>query len=192
MLVRLTHCTLVRMASPSTSSRVKSKHKLCPNEKGFCMQGEEPACALPPLAHLPDTHLQKYSLQTSIYNLMLHQTHGIDAGKRMYLLRMHTDRKGKHPGQPEYELVPCLDLRTEARDVLRFEAERLRRESRPSLLHRPQWPPQQLPWTQGMPPHPRPRQQSTRGRVAVHLRVRSGMRGRVSGSSGPAGAGRSR
>ena len=43
----------------------------------------------------------------------------------MYLLRMHTDRKGKHPGQPEYELVPCLDLRTEARDVLRFEAERL-------------------------------------------------------------------
>ena len=89
------------------------------------MQGEEPACALPPLAHLPDTHLQKYSLQTSIYNLMLHQTHGIDAGKRMYLLRMHTDRKGNHPGQPEYELVPCLGLRTEARDVLRFEAERL-------------------------------------------------------------------
>ena len=98
--------------------RVKSKHKLCPKEKGFCCQGEEPACALPPIAHLPDTHLQKYSLQTSIYNLMLHQTHGIDAGKNMYLLRMHTDRvelirkqnaKRKSGATlPEYELVQWL------------------------------------------------------------------------------------
>ena len=111
--------------------RVKSKHKLCPKEKGFCCQGDEPACALPPIAHLPDTHLQKYSLQTSIYNLMLHQTHGIDAGKRMHLLRMHTDRKGKHGGKPEYEFVPCLDLRSEARKVLRLEEERL--AARPPL-----------------------------------------------------------
>ena len=66
--------------------RVKSNHKLCAKEKGFCVRGEEPACALPPLAHLPDTHLQKYSLQTSIYNLMLKQTHGKDAGKRMYII----------------------------------------------------------------------------------------------------------
>ena len=52
---------------------------------------------------------------------MLEQTHGIDAGKNMYLLRMHTDRKGKHPGKPEYELVPCLDLRKEARVLLNAE-----------------------------------------------------------------------
>ena len=36
----------------------------------------------------------------------------------MYILRMHTDR-------PEYEFVPCLDLRKEARKVLRLEEERL-------------------------------------------------------------------
>eukprot|EP00966_Prymnesium_polylepis_P007521 172632-Prymnesium_polylepis.1 len=112
--------------------RVKSKHKLCPKETGFCCRGEEPACALPPIAHLPDTHLQKYSLQASIYNLMLHQTHGKDAGTRMYLLRMHTDRKGKHPGKPEYELVPCLDLRPEAREVLRLEEERLAAQPPPA------------------------------------------------------------
>ena len=49
---------------------------------------------------------------------MLKQTHGTDAGKRMYILRMHTDRRGKHGGKPEYELVQCLDLRSEAREVL--------------------------------------------------------------------------
>lgn len=74
------------------------------------LAGHSPSEVLP-----PNLHLQPY----------VHQTHGIDAGKRMYLLRMHTDRKGKHPGQPEYELVPCLDLRTEARDVLKLEEERL-------------------------------------------------------------------
>ena len=67
----------------------------------------------------------KYSLQTSIYNLMLQQTHGIDVGKRMYILRMHTDRKGKYPGKPEYELVQCRDLRSEACELLRLEEERL-------------------------------------------------------------------
>ena len=42
--------------------RVKSKHKLDPNEGGFCLPGEQPACALPPMAHLLDTYLyfQKY------------------------------------------------------------------------------------------------------------------------------------
>ena len=152
--------------------RVKSKHKLDPNEKGFCLPGEDPACALPPLAHLPDTHLQKYSLQTSIYNLMLHQTHGIDAGKNMYLLRMHTDRvelikkrnaklKRGAPPLPEYELVPCLDLRAEARDVLRLEEERLAAKPPPP----PPAAPAGAPTAAGESPPPQ-------GAAAVHKRPR--------------------
>ena len=70
--------------------------------------------------------------RTSIYNLiLLKQTHGKDAGKNMYILRMHTDRKGKYPGKPEYELVPCLDLRSEARSLLRLEEERLAAKAPP-------------------------------------------------------------
>ena len=90
---------------PSTSSASRASTSSTQRRRTSACQGEEPACALPPIAHLPGTHFQKYSLQTSIYNVELHQTHGIDAGERMYLLRMHTDRKGKHRGGPEYELV---------------------------------------------------------------------------------------
>lgn len=70
------------------------------------------------MADLPDTYFQKYSLQTSIYNLMLHDTHGIDAEDRMYILRMHEDRD-------KYELVQCADLRSKARKALKSEHERL-------------------------------------------------------------------
>lgn len=98
--------------------RVAKHHKLCPKDKGFAVRGEEPPVGAGPMAHLPDTHFQKYSLQTSIYNLMLQNTHGIDVGDRMYLLRMHADR-------PEFEQVQCRDLRAEARKALESEAERL-------------------------------------------------------------------
>ena len=73
--------------------RVASNHKLDPNEKGFTPgRGLPPACGLGQLAHLADTYYQKHSLQTSVYNLMLHATHGIDVNNRIYLLRMHADR----------------------------------------------------------------------------------------------------
>jgi hypothetical protein len=54
----------------------------------------------------------------SQYNLMLHDTHGVDVGDRMYLLRMHADRDA-------FELVQCRDLRAEAREALRAEPRRL-------------------------------------------------------------------
>ena len=84
------------------------------DERGF-----KGACGKAPVAeHLPDTHFTKYSLQTSIYNLMLAATHGIDVEERMYLVRMQADRD-------TYELVKCADLRHEARTVLREEHRRL-------------------------------------------------------------------
>lgn len=98
--------------------RVAKHHKLCPKDKGFAVRGEAPPVGVGPMAHLPDTHFQKYSLQTSIYNLMLQNTHGIDVGDRMYLLRMHADRS-------EFERVQCRDLRAEARKALESEAVRL-------------------------------------------------------------------
>ena len=55
---------------------------------------------------------------------MLHDTHGIDVGKNMYLCRMHEDRD-------EFELVLCADLRTEAREALRSEQERLEAQGPP-------------------------------------------------------------
>lgn len=94
--------------------RVASKHALDPKEMGF--RGE---CGVPPVAgHIPKTHYQSYSLQTSIYNVMLCHSHGIDVEDRMYLLRMHDDRD-------TYELVKCSDLREEARQALSHEHRRL-------------------------------------------------------------------
>ena len=64
---------------------------------------------------IPDTPHYHYSLQTSIYSLMLRESHGIDAKDNMYLVRMHADC-------PQgYELVKCTDLRTLAEQVLMKE-----------------------------------------------------------------------
>ena len=100
--------------------RVAKDKKLCPKDKGWALRGEDPLCGLGPMAHLPDTHYQKYSLQTSIYNRSCCMTHtcGIDVGEHMYLLCMHEDRA-------KYELVQCRDLRSEAREALKSEQERL-------------------------------------------------------------------
>ena len=106
--------------------RVAKNHKLCPKEKGFTPgRGTPPACGLGPMAHLPDTHFQKYSLQTSIYNLMLKDLHGIDVGDRMYLLRVHSDRSA-------FEQVQCRDLRSEALTALNSERERLAAQPQPA------------------------------------------------------------
>lgn len=89
--------------------RVESKNILDP-KKPATKRGFKGACGLPPIDHVPDTHYQHYSLQTSIYNLMLKQTCGrdYDVGDRMYLVRMHADR-----AEPEHVL--CADLRAEAK-----------------------------------------------------------------------------
>jgi hypothetical protein len=103
--------------------RTKKEKRLNANDKGWAPRGEPPPCGLGPMAHLPDTPFQHYSLQASIYALMLAQTHGIDVGDRMFVLRMHADRA-------EHQRVQCRNLRTEARAALESEAHRLRFERR--------------------------------------------------------------
>jgi hypothetical protein len=100
--------------------RVAKHHKLDPKEKGFTPDRATipPRTGLGALSHLPDTHFQKYSLQTSVYNLMLLDTHNIDVADRMYLLRCHSDRAA-------YELVKCGDLRAEAKKILEIESQQL-------------------------------------------------------------------
>ena len=94
--------------------RVDPKHKLAPAARGFKgLRGKGVA------AHLHDAHYWRYSLQTSAYNVMLRASHGLDAGDRMYLLRMHKKL-------PTYELVQCADLRAEAAAMLERELARLR------------------------------------------------------------------
>lgn len=58
-------------------------------------------------ADIAVTDHNKYSFQTSMYAVMLKQSHDIDVGDRLYLVRMHSDR-------PEYELIRCTDFRAQA------------------------------------------------------------------------------
>ena len=58
-------------------------------------------------------------------DLMLRDTHGIDVGDRMYLLRMHSDRA-------QHERVVCCDLRAEAKLLLDAEAARLAAAPQPT------------------------------------------------------------
>jgi len=132
--------------------RVAKNHKLNVKELGFrASRDAEPACGLGELAHLPDTHFQRYSLQTSIYNLMLLNLHGIDVGDRMYLLRMHADRAA-------YELVQCRDLRPEARVALQSEQDRLAAAPPPAA-------PQGSPSSGGALSEQRPRGRPPAGKV---------------------------
>jgi len=93
--------------------RVSKKHALTVDDEGF--RGKT---GIGPAALLPDTNFIHYSLQTSAYNVMLRQTHKIDCGTRMFLLRMHADREN-------YQLVQCVDLRSQAMDMLGNERLRL-------------------------------------------------------------------
>ena len=86
--------------------RVASKHALDPRELGFGGR-----TGIGSVAHVPDTQYQRYSLQQSLYCVMLKQTHGLDVEDRMYLLRMHADRDS-------YQIVQCRDLRREAEVLL--------------------------------------------------------------------------
>lgn len=64
---------------------------------------------------IPDTQHYHYSLQTSVYSLMLRESYGIDAEDNLYLVRMHADRS------QGYELVKCTDLRPLAYQLLSQE-----------------------------------------------------------------------
>ena len=109
--------------------RVESKKILDPS-KAATKRGFKGACGLAPIEHVPDTEYQHYSLQTSIYNLMLRDTHGIDVGDRMYLLRMHADRA-------QHERVVCRDLRAEAKLLLEAEHQRLAAAPQPTAAAAP-------------------------------------------------------
>ena len=97
--------------------RVRAKYQIDPKHR-YSMRGYEGAMGRGPVKCLPDTRFHKYSLQAAMYNVMLLQSRGIDAGARMYLLRMHRDRCA-------FELVQCADLRKEAGVVLAEEYARL-------------------------------------------------------------------
>lgn len=71
-----------------------------------------------PVGHVPDTAFHRYSLQASLYAVMLLQTHHLLCNGGLYLLRMHTDAAS-------YEMVQCEDLTTEAVAMLQAENERL-------------------------------------------------------------------
>ena len=71
-----------------------------------------------PVSHVPDTAFYKYSLQQSMYELMLEQTHGLRCEGGLYLLRMHAEIE-------TYEMVQCADMKAEAKALLDHEHARL-------------------------------------------------------------------
>ena len=93
--------------------RVKSKHELTADEQPFADRYGFGECSA-----IPDTHFHKYSLQCSIYAIMLMHSHGFDVGDRLYLVRMHEDRHS-------YQVVHCHDWRSVARSLLQAEHTRL-------------------------------------------------------------------
>ena len=62
----------------------RSEHKL-----GGAQRGHWGARGKGVASDLADTPFHRYSLQLACYALMLMQSQGIDAGDRLYLLRMH-------------------------------------------------------------------------------------------------------
>ena len=57
--------------------RVSSKRKLTADEPSF-----QDRCGFGDCKDIPDTHFHKYSLQCSIYAIMLVHSHGLDVGDR--------------------------------------------------------------------------------------------------------------
>lgn len=93
--------------------RVSNKHELTAWEQPFAGRQGVGECA-----EIPDTHFHKYSLQCSIYGIMLGHSRGIGVGNRMYLVRVHEDRE-------TYQVVECCDWRPVAQSLLQAEHERL-------------------------------------------------------------------
>lgn len=97
--------------------RVKPKYGLTRYEKAFRNETGH----APEVNHLPRTKFFEYSMQQSLYSVMMKQTFGWDAGDRLYLLRMHEELG-------TYQLVKCADLRAEGTKLLEKESARIRGE----------------------------------------------------------------
>ena len=94
----------------------RSKHALAARRAPFGAMGKGVA------SHLTATPFHRYSLQVSAYAVMLAQSQGIDAGDRLYLVRLH-------PSLKVPEVVRCRDLRAEAIEMLEIEHQRLLAET---------------------------------------------------------------
>jgi thymidylate kinase len=77
--------------------------------------GFDGACGVWPVEGVADTPFQRYSLQVSLYAVMLLQTHMIDVGDRLFIVCMH-------PEQPGPQVVRCRDLRAEAHTLLALQS----------------------------------------------------------------------
>ena len=92
--------------------RVQKRHILGVDEPAFGGRTGVGLCGM-----ILDTHFHRYSLQCSLYAVMLRHSHNIDVGDRMYLVRVHSDRE-------TYELVRskctgelCYPTRFDARSL---------------------------------------------------------------------------
>lgn len=76
---------------------------------------------------IPDTKFHKYSLQTSLYSIMLRESAGIDVCNNLYLLRVHKDMPPRSNGET-FQLIHCHDWRSVAQELLDCEFQRLVKE----------------------------------------------------------------
>ena len=102
--------------------RVQVTHSLDPDERGYVDWMGRERMGKCGMEALPDTAFTRYSLQTAAYAVMLRTTHKLNVGPRMYLLRLHSDREA-------FELIKCRDLRSEAREMLQIEYNRIQAQS---------------------------------------------------------------
>lgn len=87
---------------------VKGKYSLLPSERGF--KGK---CAISgPMKGKQESKHNMYSLQLSMYTVMIARSHGWDCGAEMYLLRVH----GKD--RATFQWTKCTDYRAEAVELL--------------------------------------------------------------------------
>lgn len=85
----------------------RSKHVLTPRTRAFNnKKGIHPITQ-----SIPDTDFCKYSLQLSLYSVMLEHAHSLKAADRLFLVRMA-------PDLDTAEVTQCFDYRTEARAIL--------------------------------------------------------------------------
>ena len=90
----------------------RTSKSLHPDESSFGRTGAGP------LRHVPANAYHRYALQLSLYSLMLEETHGVRCQGGLFLMRMHA-------AYETYEVVPCRDMRDEARAVLEVEGQRI-------------------------------------------------------------------
>jgi hypothetical protein len=88
--------------------RVKGKYSLLPTEQGY--KGK---CGLSgPMKGKQESNHNIYSLQLSMYSVMIAHSHGWDAGNEIYILRVHGEDRAT------YQWVKCTDFTKEAVEIL--------------------------------------------------------------------------